>query len=519
MDRVAYFIDSLYKRYPFGSLLLWRTRNQLTHERDLGPYRLPDRDPDLPIDYVLDGQQRITSIFGVFQTELPRIPNPDWLNVYFDFGAEPNAQDTQFITLPETEADPERFFPMSTIFDPPAYRAATEKLTPGRIIIADELNSIFKELQIPIQYFETEDRTRVAIVFERVNRLGLELDTLQLLTAWTWSEDFDLQNRFQDLREGLTDYGFSDVGDDTNLVLRCAAAVLNANPSAESLISLNGGDVRAQFDRVENGIRGAVDFLRTQLNVESLSNLPYPALLVPLSVFFAEPTGKQVIYPAETHDRLLRWFWRACFTGRYSGQTLRAARADIQEMHRLKNGEKSSLGDFGLPVALPLFFESVFRINSAATKTFVLMLAQHQPRSFLSGGLVNLGAALQHYNRSEFHHIYPRRYLTSIGESEFRINVLSNYCFMSRAENNRIGGRAPSDYRQMMPTNIDDILASALCPASTFENDYDAFLGERRKILTQAAQDLINNGQVTGRYDPASGVFPTTERIEGTSAT
>jgi hypothetical protein len=33
MDRVAYFIDSLYKRYPFGSLLLWRTRNQLPRRK------------------------------------------------------------------------------------------------------------------------------------------------------------------------------------------------------------------------------------------------------------------------------------------------------------------------------------------------------------------------------------------------------------------------------------------------------------------------------------------------------
>jgi uncharacterized protein with ParB-like and HNH nuclease domain len=118
MDRVAYFIDSLYKRYPFGSLLLWRTRNQLTHERNLGPYHLPERDPDLPIDYVLDGQQRITTIFSVFQTELERSSNSEWLDVYFDFEAEPNAQDSQFVALSSDEVDPARFFPMSTIFDP-----------------------------------------------------------------------------------------------------------------------------------------------------------------------------------------------------------------------------------------------------------------------------------------------------------------------------------------------------------------------------------------------------------------
>src|SRR4051812_31154374 len=69
-NRVAFFMDSLYKRYPFGSLLFWRTKEPLKTERQLGPFVLPERDPDYPVDYVLDGQQRVTSVFGVFQTEL-----------------------------------------------------------------------------------------------------------------------------------------------------------------------------------------------------------------------------------------------------------------------------------------------------------------------------------------------------------------------------------------------------------------------------------------------------------------
>jgi hypothetical protein len=493
MERVAHFIDSLYKTYPFGSLLFWRTRNKLAHERNLGPYELPDHDPDLPIDYVLDGQQRITSIFSVFQTDLPRTQQADWLDIFFDFEAKGSAQDSQFSTLPASDADPARYFPMNTIFDPTAYRAATAHLTGERVQIVDELNSTFKELQLPVQYFETEDRTRVAIVFERVNRLGLELDTLQLLTAWTWSEDFDLQNRFRDLREALADYGFSDVGEDTNLVLRCAAAILKEDPSAESLISLNGTDVRVNFPRVENGIRGAVDFLRTQLHVETLENLPYPALLVPLSVFFAEPEGKQVVYPNDTYQKLIRWFWRACFSGRYSGQTIRAARADIKEMHKLKNGERNGLGNFSAAVGPDFFKLNTFRVNSANSKTFVLLLAQKSPRSFISGAQINLGPVLQQYNRSEFHHIYPKRYLASQDVSEKDMNCLANFCFLSRAENNRIAGRAPSDYRTLMPDNIDEILVSSLCPESTFLDDYDSFRDQRAELLSKSAGALMED--------------------------
>jgi Protein of unknown function DUF262 len=54
IERVAYLMDSIYKDYPFGALILWRTKTQLRSERTLGPFELPDRDPDYPIDYVLD---------------------------------------------------------------------------------------------------------------------------------------------------------------------------------------------------------------------------------------------------------------------------------------------------------------------------------------------------------------------------------------------------------------------------------------------------------------------------------
>src|ERR1700692_1711531 len=116
-ERVAYLMDSIYKRYPFGSLLFWRTRQQLRVERDLGPFELPAPKADYPVDYVLDGQQRITSIFGVFQSELKMTKDFDWLDVYFDLEAGESAQDTQFVALPEGEAEAARYFPLKTLFD------------------------------------------------------------------------------------------------------------------------------------------------------------------------------------------------------------------------------------------------------------------------------------------------------------------------------------------------------------------------------------------------------------------
>src|SRR3954454_21509473 len=80
-DHVAFLMDSIYKKYPFGSLLFWRTKEALRTERQLGPFALHKKDPNSPVDYILDGQQRITSIFGFFQTELKPQRDEPWTKI------------------------------------------------------------------------------------------------------------------------------------------------------------------------------------------------------------------------------------------------------------------------------------------------------------------------------------------------------------------------------------------------------------------------------------------------------
>src|SRR5690606_20762108 len=103
-DSVAFLMDSIYKGYPFGTIQLWRTREKLETERQFGPFKLFDRDEEYPIDYVLDGQQRITSIFGVFQTDISEIAGVDNpFKIYYDLEADENSQDSQFLPLKDED--------------------------------------------------------------------------------------------------------------------------------------------------------------------------------------------------------------------------------------------------------------------------------------------------------------------------------------------------------------------------------------------------------------------------------
>jgi hypothetical protein len=367
-------MDSLYKGYPFGSLLFWRTKQPLRTERQLGPYHLPLGDPDYPIDYVLDGQQRLTSIFGVFQTVLDEQPAEGWLPIYFDLLAEPDAQDTQFFALKTEDVDPSRHFPLKAFFSPHEYRGATRALDEQVALKLDTVQKEFLQVILPAQTFQTDEQARVAIVFERVNRLGIRLDALQLLTAWSWSEEFDLQEQFVALANELMPFGFDSVSEDPNLLLRCCAAVVAGDASPSALVSLNGATVRTRFDEIRNGVRGAIDFLKNVLNVQSLKSLPYSTQLVPLSVFFAIPGGGSVKTTDTQRQELERWFWRSCFSRRYSSAVLRNLKTDIEEMARLRAEEASALSTFACDVNDSFFFGNTLNTGAVNSKTFIFLL-------------------------------------------------------------------------------------------------------------------------------------------------
>jgi len=486
-ERVAYLMDSIYKGYPFGAIILWRTKEKLSSERTLGPFELPEREPDYPLDYVLDGQQRITSIFGVFQSELQASGDDSWTHIYFDMGATADLQESQFLALEVDAVEPARHFPINTFFDVTAYRQATKKLTESQAIQIDSVQAKFKEAVIPTQEIVTDDRSKVAIVFERVNRLGVELDVFQLLTAWTWSEDFDLQQRFGELTDVLGPHGFGEVAEDTNLLLRCCSAIVAGDASPTAFINLKGSDVRDRFDAIENGIKGAIDFLRKNLNVEALSNLPYPAALVPLAVFFAinsSPTDEQ-------REILARWFWRSCFSRRYSAGVIRNLNRDIEEAAALREGRSTALADFTVDVE-PDFFSQTFTFGTVNTRTFILLLAQSRPLSFVSGTPVTLSKVLQAYNRNEFHHLMPQAFLKDLGATPKQINPLANFAIISASDNKILGGYPPSEYKAKMPAaKISLILSRALCPEVLFTDHYEDFIEARSARLVQEARAVM----------------------------
>ena len=91
-SQVIDLLQSIVSEFPIGSVLLWNTSERLKSSRDIAGYMLPDRVENYPVNYILDGQQRMASIYGVFSQhteqepdEMGYNPNPDIFEVSYNF--------------------------------------------------------------------------------------------------------------------------------------------------------------------------------------------------------------------------------------------------------------------------------------------------------------------------------------------------------------------------------------------------------------------------------------------------
>jgi len=246
-DKVAYFMDSLYKEYPVGALLIWRTKERLRADRTLGQFSLPDPKEEYPIDYVLDGQQRITSIFSVFQTFLSPASETNWLDIFYVIGSNPSSPQPCFEAIAAGDVDDSRHFPLNVIFDPVKYRNTVARFDDTTAREIDNLYGIFQGISIPVQIMNTDDKANVAIVFERINRQGVRLDPFQLLIAWGWSTEFDLQEQLSGLYDDLDNFGFGNLDDNKELLMKCFTGYIMNNTLPDAVAQLNGPVIRDQL--------------------------------------------------------------------------------------------------------------------------------------------------------------------------------------------------------------------------------------------------------------------------------
>jgi hypothetical protein len=488
-EQVIELLDSIYRNYPIGSILLWNSQERLKATRNICGFAIPDRADAYPVNYVLDGQQRLSTIYAVFTTQRAQGENADenadlkTFSIYFDLDS--HAFRASGDLIPDHCS-----FPLAVLFDTPAYLKAFGDIPEKYQKDAIDLQSRFNNYEVPIVTITKRTKSEVGTIFERINSTGTKLTTLDLMVAWTWSEDFHLLGEIKELLEVLEAKGFRDLPEKT--ILQCLSAIIKRSTSTKAILELDPTVVHEQFDKLVSSMEKAIDFLSTQLNAHS-DFLPHVQQLIPLTFFFSRvnaPTDPQIKW-------LKQWFWKTSFSRRYAAQTDEKMDADITLFGQFLAGNAEGLARYSYSVTDSQLLKQKFTRSNPIVRAFLLLLAQCKPIDLVSGGFVDLGVALSEYNSKEYHHVFPRAYLKKKDFKLEQINSLCNFVFLTADSNKKISQKAPSDYfATVIPQErLGAILESNLLPANkdVYErNDLQTFLTLRsRKVIEFLDKQLI----------------------------
>lgn len=484
-DQIISLLDSIYRGYPVGSLLMWSTREELKHERNVGGFSLPVTPEDYPVNYILDGQQRLTTLYGVFHSDgnTADAELADRFNICYI------PDDDAFIH--HLAAGGKDKIHLNAILDTTKLLIELPKFNDQQKSKIAALTEAFKDYEFPIVTIRERTNKEVCSIFQRINSSGTPLSNLELLTAWTWSDQFDLRQEIESLLDNLKDKGYEEI--DQPLLMRMLASLTSGTINADDLVDVNPESLVEGMKSLKKSISASVDFLEGQLKIKNVVFLPFPIMLIPIVNFFAlisKPNADQL-------KQLKKWFWQCSLTLRYKAGTNRLVLEDLEKIKRVSEGE-FPFDNTHLTVKSDLFV-STWRINSTAAKAALCLMAQLRPRSFLTGSEVDLGSVLSSYNARQFHHIYPKAFLATNGVSFHRANIISNICFLSASENNAISDKNPADYFMSIPSDHKAmIFESALIPEEARNGDlsFEEFIKLRTNELISVGLKLVNTGSL-----------------------
>lgn len=366
--------DSLYRGFPVGTLLLWR-QEAPAGTVALGPIEL--HVPKTSTFWVVDGQQRITSLFAALSPDHKGVD--ERFEVYFDLATE------KFIN-PRRGVAPPRSIPVREALETRSLlnwlRRNSDELEPDDFDLADRLGGALRDYRIPAYIVSGDNQVLLREVFDRVNSAGKPISRAQVFHA-LFAGNEEPGSPAAVVRE----------------LRRLRFGNLEESRIVQSMLALRGGDVQRDirfefgdnndtvdwFYQTERALSKSIEFLRSE-GVRHLLLIPNTLPIPVLAAFFhihpdPEPWTLRI---------LARWLWRGWVHGfgREGGQTptlRRAIRAVNPEFRNPGSAPTEfeaakSLLDFTPDLAAPHLPLNNFKTNFANTRLILLALASLKPR-------------------------------------------------------------------------------------------------------------------------------------------
>lgn len=542
--KVRDLFDSMYRGFPVGYLLLWENA-QADGARQIGT---DDKQRATPSRLIVDGQQRLTSLFAVFRGH--KVIDEDYRDRQIEIGFRP--RDGRFeVADAAIRRDPEWIPNISGMW---ASRKSSRKLVNDFIdqlnartplseeeeeVIAHNLDRLFDLQKYPFTALEiapTVDEEQVADIFVRINSEGVKLnqaDFILTLLSVFWDEGRHALEHFcresrQIPAHGAVASPFNHfIRPDPDQLLRVAIAVGFGRGRLKSVYQvLRGKNVETGVFSTSHREEQFKVLQEAQAHVLNLTNWhQFLSALVGAGFRSGEMISSQstLLYayafyligrvrfrvPEHQLQKVIgRWFFATSLTGRYTGSPETVMDSDLNRLKGVHDaaGFVRALDDMIAgtitsdfwTITLPAVLESSSARNP---QLFAYIAAQNRlgaPVLFSHKKIAELiDPALQTVKKAlERHHLFPQAWLKSQGVTDLKlINQMANYALLEWPDNIDISDTPPSEYVPTIRARCGDndwerMNELHALPAEWETMEYGDFLKQRRVLMA----DIIRRG-------------------------
>lgn len=490
LEKTAGLLDSILKGYPIGTFILWQTSERLNDIKNIGNVDLPDTSDGTKIQYVLDGQQRLTSLFAAFKGIHIQKANEkkvtNYHDIYVNLNTDEQNDDEQIVTTEYSEAYISLYDVLNFSYE--KAKALESKFSREQMDSISNFQRRFETYEFSTVVLRKEDLNSAIEVFTRINTGGKTLTLFEIMSAKTYDEklEFDMQKKWQAFIKKLETRKYEGIYN--MIILHLLSVIISSTKECRrrTILSLEKDAVINKWDECISAIEESIDFLKTVFRIPVSQILPYDSLITIFAYFFYKnkemPNASQRKYLEEL-------FYRASLSQRYSSGAEGKIAKDIKRVDQIIQNERPDYSEFKADYSTETLINTNFRAGNSYCKAILCILCYQEPKDFENNGKVILDNSwLKIANSKNYHHFFPKSFLKK--RNIPNENSIVNITFVSDHLNKRkIGANAPAEYIEEFQIQNDDMeesLKSHLISLKDFgieSNDYETFLRKRSQIL------------------------------------
>ncbi|WP_287962966.1 DUF262 domain-containing protein [Alcanivorax sp.] len=495
-DQVRGLFDSLYRRHPVGGLLVWATESKSAAHRGDGPVAAG------VVKLLLDGQQRMTSLYGVVRGQPPKF-----------FDGNPRAfTDLRF----HLEEEQFAFYQPVKMKDDPLWIDVTDLMRRGSAGLGDFIARLsaapelapkvgdyagrlsqllgIADIDLHVEEITGEDKTLEVVVdiFNRVNSGGTKLSKGDLALARICADWPEGRER---MKQELERWARADYHFNLDWLLRSVNTVLTGEAKFQHLHDKSAQEVQAALKRAVKHIDTALNLIASRLGLDH-DRVLFGRFAIPVMVRFLDQLNGKM--DEVTRDKLLFWFAQAGMWGRFSGSTESKIDQDLAALEGADGGldrllEQMRLWHGSMRVE-PAHFTG-WSLGARFYPVLYMITRMGEARDW-GTGLPLKANMLGRMSKLEVHHIFPKAQLYKRSYKRPEVNALANYCFLTKDTNLSISDRLPEEYFPEIEATHPGALASQWIPTDPvlwkIEN-YRDFLEARKELLAKEVNRVLES--------------------------